>query len=485
MVGKYQLEIGAHADGQNDFALGMTTSADLQDGGFSKETTQVNIIAVPGVMYAPGAVTDKSTGLTGEIIASCEDGSGNYHRVYVSTDSGSDGRFFSINSAGTLTERGAEDTTQDFIRGKTDMMSVFSEVYITSASGVVRWSSVGSSNTFNYSFFSFNDALAPHPTLNYEANGYFGDGNRLLRMTSAGGTPTVILTLATGQVIVALGIDPATGKMLISVVQQLNMSANVNSSARVLYYNGFSNKADKVVLVDEMIMAFYNVGAVVYVTYGRSLGYWLGSGIKFLRALDVTYDGTVLPYKHKLTNIGSTLYVVEKRQVLAFGPVVANGSNVFYYALQNNEGDSGNYSHISNIGSDGSTGPRLGLAFATAKFYTHDVMSIAAVINGGALFYSRRIRLQRPIFIRKIRVEFATPITTGSDNVLTLALLDDAGGTTTRTIAQDAANTQPYFDSESFDKKTAYFQVRTTIAPGTPSNVFGIRRYLVFYDYAE
>jgi len=61
--------------------------------------------------------------------------------------------------------------------------------------------------------------------------------------------------------------------MLISIVEQLNLSGTVNSLARVGYYNGFSNKLSKVVFVDEMVLAFYPVGGTVYITYGQKLGF--------------------------------------------------------------------------------------------------------------------------------------------------------------------------------------------------------------------
>ena len=68
MIGSKNFEIGP-----NEFLAGATSSASTSDGGFSNETRQVNITAKPGVLYAPGNYTNRSTNLADEIIASCED----------------------------------------------------------------------------------------------------------------------------------------------------------------------------------------------------------------------------------------------------------------------------------------------------------------------------------------------------------------------------------------------------------------------------
>ena len=70
MLGLQTLEIDA-----SELLKGMSSGDDISDGGFSPLTEGLNLIANPGIIYAPAAEvnTDSDAILTGEIIASCPD----------------------------------------------------------------------------------------------------------------------------------------------------------------------------------------------------------------------------------------------------------------------------------------------------------------------------------------------------------------------------------------------------------------------------
>jgi len=466
-----------------DFVRGMGSAQNTYDAGFGVGGTAgksiVNLLANPGILHAPGAVTDKSDNLVGEMLGSCEDPTGNASRLFLARNtSNEDGTFYYSDSTGALTLK-RTDSTNNYVFGKSDIIGYKGEVYATSVGAITRWVP---DSVFNVAFFAFSDASAPHPCLVYEDNAFYGDGNELLRQTSAGGAPSVILTLPSNQVIVSLGIDPGSGSILISTVSQYNNSATINTQPMVLYYDGSSEDAYKFVLVDEMITAFYNVGGYIYITYGQNLGYWTGSGIQFLRKLDLSYDNTVLAYKQHLTNINQTLYVIEKTRILAHGEIVGGKSKVFYYALKNNSGDSGNYSHIANIGQG-----RLGLGFATAKFFTFDINSVAAVTTGGGLWYSNKVDFDRPVTFNQAIIDFASAIPATSGNVLTLALIPDTGesnivtlGTVNTATSGLLSWTFPYPTI-----KTRSIQFRATLASSNPADVVGIERITVFYNPQE
>ena len=360
----------------DEILKGVSTSDDTNDGGFSPVTDQVNLIYQTGIMYTPAGPTDSSTNATGDMIASCEDQSGSYTRLFVSADSSQDGQFYSMDGTGALTARGSEDTTNNYIAGRTDFIGYQGEAYATSAATIIRWSGIGGANTFNTSFFSFNDSIAPHPALVFEDNAFFGDGNLLKRMTSAGSAPATILTLPTGQIITALGIDPGSGKMLIGTVNQYNVSNTINSQARVSFYDGFSNKVIRVVLMDDMVTAFPTTEGQQYIQYGLNLGYWNGSGATFIRKLDLTFDNNNLAYKHHFTSIGPTLYVIQGRQVLAHGPLLMNGPKVFY-PVHYNYINTNKLTNIAYVGTLASTTQQsMSLAFSTSKFYIQNLSSI-------------------------------------------------------------------------------------------------------------
>lgn len=387
-----------------NWAKGMSSSDDIPDAGFSPSTDAVNLIAVPGIMYQPTQPTDKSTGMLGDNIASCEDPAGSAYRLYVSSDTDQDGRFYSIDVNGTLTQRGSEDTGANYIQGRTDMIGYKGEVYVTNNNYIVRWQQPA---TFNLTFFTFNDTVAPHPALVYEDNAFYGDGNRLLRQDSAGGAPATIMTLPSNYIIIALGTDPGSGKILISTVGQYNTNGVVNSQPRVLYYNGFGDKAQKEVPVDEMITAFPYTEGQVYAAYGKNLGLWNGAGVTFLRTFNIAYDNTELMYKHHFTSIASTLYFIEKTKIIAHGPVRQGGEKVFYPAYKNNV-NSNNFTNVVNIGQG-----VLSLSFGTEKFYTWSTTSVAT--SNTQLFLSNVVDFDNEYWLRWVRIIYKNTVSNNVD----------------------------------------------------------------------
>lgn len=416
LIGKETIEI----DWKN-FTRGMSTSDYTSDAGFSagvdipnNAASYVNPLVNPGALSFPATPTDKSTNLTGQMIASCEDptlGGGGATRLFVSADASNIGRFYSINSVGDLTQVGSADGTAGavYIAGKTDMIGFAAETYVTNQHYIVRWESP---STFVLTFYDFNstysnNASVPHPALVYRNFAYYGNGNILLRQSGAGVAPVTILTLPANQVIVALGIDPGSGNMLISVVSQINISGTVNSQAFVLYYDGSSPESTKIVPVDTMITAFYNVGATVFITYGQKLGYWTGAGIQFLRTLLIQLDNTQLAYKHHLTNIDETLYIVERQNILAYGQVMQGVAKAFWYLYGNSPGGTPtNLSLVTNIGNN-----TLAYSYATSKFATLDTSSIG---ESGQL-YTQNYNFARTINFAQVIIQFTTLIPINTD----------------------------------------------------------------------
>ena len=486
LIGENVIEIN-----WKNFTSGMSTNINTQDGGFSighgipgngTTASVINPIAEPGILNFPTTPTDKSTNLTGQMIASCEAPAFAYTRLFVSEDgAGQDGRFFHCSSSGTLTEVGAEDTTNNYIYGRTDMILYKSEAYITNSGDIVRWSSVGASNTFDYAFFSFSDSFAPHPALVYEDNAFYGDGNLLLRQTSAGGTPATILTLPDNQVIVALGIDPGSGKMLISVVDAYDVSGLGNTGSRVLYYDGFSNKASKLVPIETMVTAFYNLGSSVFVFYGQNMGFWNGSGITFLRELNIDLDNSELVYKHHITNIDDILYIVEKNRILAYGKILKDQSRVFWYALQNVVvATPTDYNFVVDIGNN-----LLATSFATDKFYTFATKTVTSVNTlTASRFYTLEYNFSRPVTFDQCMIEYidAIPTATAAPSGVALVELytDDDSVTQISTVQVPDGLSKTTFSCTWPSIQTRNLQIRYI-----PTVAAAIKRITIFYTPAH
>lgn len=389
-----------------DQVKGSSTSEQLADGGFSPTTTGANTLTLPGIMYNPPLPIDHSTGLVGSMIASCEDPTGSYNRLFTSADVSQNGRFWSMDGAGTLTQRGSTDAGP-YVQGKNDMIAFDGEAYATTNAAIVRWSSIGVSNTFNYSFFSFSDAFSPHPALTFNNFAYYGDGNLLLRQATAGATPATILTLPTSWVIVALGIDPGSGSMLISVIGQLNLSDTVNSGARIGFYDGFSNQVSRYVQVDDMVTAFAPTEGALYCSYGQNLGLWNGSGITFKRRMHVQFDNTQLMYKQHFTSVGSTLLFIERAKIIAYGPVRQDGNNIFYPVLTNTiNGNDTDLTHIASIGQN-----QVAMSFATNQFFIWDLLGVAACPQ---TIISNNYNFDDELWVRRARVVYGTQVADGA-----------------------------------------------------------------------
>lgn len=395
-LGQYQLVIG-----KEDFARGMSTSDNTNDGGFSPLSNQVNLIANKGVLHMPALPTDKSTNVAGEIIASAEDplllGA---DRVFVDDE----GQYYTWNGTTMTLARTDSTNPSGYSAGKTDMEAFDGSVFTTTSTTLVKWIV---DTTFTDNFITGLNGSVPHPLLRFEGYLYFGDGNLLKRIDDASDTtPTTMLTLDSQENIVALGIDPGSGKMLISTTQGLNISDTRANTNRVGYYDGYSDKFLRIVQVEDMVTAFWSTGGNVIVGYGPRIGEWTGSGISLLRELNVDYDNNDLPYKQKGFFAGDIFYLIEGTQLLAFGDVLP-GNRVFYYALKN-QVNSNDFTHAAHLGQG-----VIGVAFATDKFYTWNSLSVAS--NNTQEWYSNKYEFDDDVWIRKIRIFWANAISNNVD----------------------------------------------------------------------
>lgn len=390
----------------NSFVAGASTSAELPDAGFSPTTTMAQLTNVPGVFFQPAAAVDASTNLVGDLIASSEDplflGA---DRVFVDDE----GNYYTWNGTALTLARTDATNPSGYSFGTTDMNAFDGSIFTTTSTTVVKWVV---DSVFTDNFITGLTSGVRHPLLTYENNQYIGNGNVLRRMTSASdSTAATVLTLSAGQNIVALGIDPGSGKMLISTVQGANASNTRVATAKVLYYNGFSNKVDKVVQVETMVTAFPTSEGGLYAAYGNNLGLWNGSGISFLRQFnDITNNSDQLLYKQHFANIGSTLYLIARKTIWAHGPVKMGGPKVFYPALYNNQlGNARDMTHVAAIGNN-----KLGFAFNEGgvnpeKFYTFDTTSVSTSPTLGTSLLSNENSLEDfndGVWLRRAKVYF-------------------------------------------------------------------------------
>ena len=469
MQGGQQLVINA----LDIISRGMSSGAEIADGAFSPETKAINPLRVPGSIQAPAALVngDSDSILTGEIIATSPD-----MASYLGTDYlvvADNGTFYRYNGT-KLVIMATTDGVNTYAKGFTEMIIFGGDAYITAKQGITRWQN-DNTITAPSGSWAFTNTIFPHPAIVFENNAFYGDKNLLLRQSTPGVAPTVIMTLDSNQVIVALGIDPVSGKMLISTTYSLDVSNTLPSIAKLLWYDGFSNKPSKAVIVDDTILGFYAVGGTVFVGYGQNLGYVNGAGVTFLRKLaNTTLDQDYLPSKHNFANLGKILLVADGTKVLAFGEVIS-GRKIFFY-IANNFINSGKFRSICYVG-DG----KIGLSFDTTKFYTLNTTSIASIDASGFDFWTNWIEFPRPVLLRSMELEF----------IETTSLVV-SGNYTITYYGQDLMNKgltpeRAVFTSESgpilgfLSEKTT--RIKLNLSNGLTNK--GLKRIIIYYDYAE
>ncbi len=467
MLGKKIIEWG-----EKEIFAGLTTAFDTTDGGFVPNTDQVNIIGVPGAVYGPAVPTDKSTSLTGDMANSCVNQTtlSGQDKIFLAVDdSTKDGSYYYWNGSALTLKR--TDSTNNYALGKASIISFDNEFYGTSNEQIVRWTADDA--TFNVSFFTFTHNDTPHPAIVFENNAFYGDGNLLKRQTAANVAPTTIVTFPAGSVITAFGIDPGSGNMLISTTSTINTSDTVPTLNKVYYYNGFSSQASKVIIVDEMVQAFYTVGGNVYCTYGQNFGVWTGSGVRFLRRLALGFVADELAYTGHITNIGSTIYIVEGRKILAFGPVQQGGQPIFYYAYRNYV-NSNNITLITYLGQN-----VLGIGAKNETFYSFDTRSVAS--SNTALIWSPQYLFPEQYMITRCVVIFRDTYAIGTSpggmdvfNESTASLFTSAPAFTNTT------GTTSVWQLNNINAKVYLLQFQINLSSQTVMP--GVRK-VIFYGY--
>lgn len=478
MIGKNQIEISGV-----DFVKGMSSSSDIADGGFSNETDQVNLTYNPGILYAAAAVTDKSTGMTGEVVDSAADSTGTNARILVSKSGTGTGEYFTYDTSGTLTSRQTDAATT--YTSTTQLIAYQSDYFCATSTEIVKITgpTLGTIDKVWWTTTKGKGALTTgtrHPMVIFEGSLWIGDMNGLHKWDGTTATEDFLL-LNSSETIVALGVDAGSGRMLISTTQQ----SNANSSGtfpvvnKIFMWDGVATTLpSRAVLVDDTVTAFYSVGGTTYITYGQRLGYWNGSGISFLRKFkNVTLSVNDLAYKRAITNVGNTLYVADGKQVLAYGEILP-GQKRFYYA-QSNKVSSAKYTHICHLGSG-----VLGLFFSSAKFYTVDTTSVTP--DGyGMSFVTNKYNFPRPVYIRSIYMEYADAVINNDGNRALYIRTDNVGdGYQSLSTLQNTTGASVYFTENIIglaNNKVRFFQLRYL----SFSTAVGLKRIIVYYDPAE
>lgn len=468
---------------QRDFLAGMTTNEFTNDGGFSPSSSKINIIAEPGVVHGSPPVNDRSINLLDEIIATTHDPNYLGHDRIIVDDSGAAYTF----DGATLTLRNTTSVTSSlFASHKSSLVFFNGNWYMTRDKGsgvtqgdIVRWSGadLNTRDDVWWTSTSAQSALGTtvwRPLLVWEKNMWIGDANNLHKVDTGGTITTNQLTLEQTDVISALGKDTRTGYMLIATSGGIDASATNSIDNKLMIYDGSSKLPLKIIPVPKTVTAIKNLGENTFIFYGRNVGLFTNSGIKFLRRLNIDYDFSELIYPNKAAQVDRSLLIAEGKKVLALTEIMPEKFIWSYVAAASFQ-----ITAVFPLTKD-----KFGFSYATAKFNEVDLSNTSSYnANGAGIFYSRRYRFPQDIYIRNIRLEWTRPPSASTKyGNLDITYLDN--DYTGRTVLFGIKNVNQEIETPPLDIRTREFYLSYTFDPATSSNVAGIKRIEITYDPA-
>lgn len=470
MIGKNQIEFG-----WQDFVAGATTSNETADGGFTPSSQHINTVVYPGLVYSSPNGTNQSTNLTDTLIASCEYESNTtptYDHLYVDDTGG-----YYRQSGQTITKDYSGAQTSRYTTGITDMVAYDTDAFVTLTNDVSKYAPNSSLDEDWWTNTMAQAALGTsrwHPMLVFQQLLWIADGNKLHTFDAATVTATAdVLELGEFEKIIALGIDPGTGLMMISTTNAFDSSDITQRTNAIYLYDGFSSKPRKKTLVDDMVTFIYPVGGVVYMGYGLCIGAWNGSGITFMRRL--TRSTQLPPYKHVVSNYQNILLVRDGNEVWAYGEIVP-GKKGWFPFLKNRSSDTSStadYALVAHTGEGNVT-----VSFSSSKAYQYSIDTQSA---GTGTLVVRKIDFPRPCFVRMIRI-LTTAVTTTS-GIGTVGFYDETG-----TLRSPEKATFGVSGSTTYVHDFIYGGFKSMSAQPSitfASQAFGVERIIVYYDVAE
>lgn len=489
MLGKSQITIAS-----TQFTAGLATSDFTTDGGIGTTSTNLSMIAQPGVVRAMPTSTPTKSGaaISGGIVASCESPeTTTTHNYRWFVDNGGS-TLFSCDDTSYLDQTNSlpsisAPNTDMAVWASSGVGTTDGYLYISNTNNVIEIGVSNSTGSFHVSNTTWWSATlgssatltssVPHPLLVYEQNLWVGDQN-VLRSAIDRSTLGVTLTLNKNERIQCLAIDPNTGLMMIGVRTVSGNNDTFSGQSFIYLYNGIASKATRKIAVDGRISSFKPVGGQVFVGMNNTIGVWNGNGITFMRRLYNVSDSTSdIPYKNKMTSFQNTLLVVDGQYILAYGDI-SNGKKAWwpFYKHSTNIASIffiGNVNNASTIPES----PLIAVNDSSNLFYVRPMDTTTAATG---VFYTNNINFERPVNIRGMRV-FTTGITTTA-GIGGVSLIDENNTTYTPEVNKFvvASGTRYVFDF-TMEKKLQTLQPKLTI----DTQAFGIVRVIIYYDVAE
>lgn len=372
------------------------------NGGFSPESIGLNLLYKRGNLYFAPTPTDRGGAtLTGNIIASCFDPASLGNDAYHLDD---EGAFYTLNGP-TLTKR-QTSTADTFTLGTTEMMPFQGAILATSQTRVML---LGNNfATIDSSWWTGLTSACRHPIERVEDKAYIGNLNviEIYDGTNTSGTGAGNITLPTNVNITSLRRHP-DGKNLIAFAGQTIDFSHTRPNAGYIYLVDTNLKTwTREIAIEAQVEGSRLVGGVVFVTYGNKVGYFTGSGIKFLKKLETS----TTTYSHNISNIEDIFLVRDGLNIKAYGDL---GRGKIWWNLIKNQTNAQN---INNIQYKGSSIVLMAFSDGAGAGYLQE-LDLTTVGQFGNL-YSNKYEFGKRVMIRKIVILHTTTNAAGVSRFL-------------------------------------------------------------------
>lgn len=470
--GKYRVELTAA-----DFIKGVSSSDFISDGGLGSSTQGADIYTKPGILRPTNTQTNLNTSASDySYVASCESNGTAFIRLFAGTDN----NIYQLTSAGVISVYKNDPSGNVYAKPYTDMLAFNGAYYISSQNDITEISG-GTLDPDWFSTRTGGTALGnnPHPMLIFNKRLYVADGNTIKMFDPDANRAYTVFTGPIDTKVLALEIDPGTGRMLVSLEIDNASGGKYQGGTWVGYYDGVNpTQFLKKIPTEQRITAFRNVGGNIYVIYGENLGVWSGTGIEFLRKMNSAIGDATAITKQKMTSFGQVLLIADGTSILAYGDVIG-GSKAFC-----------NFQSTTRAGIDvlvvtgtNTSGVGYNLVLCgdnvagTTTFV--DQITINQTLSGTGQFYSNILNLPGRKIVTGIDVFFDTTATVGSH---AFQFKDDTGTT------NNCSGTPTIFYNDNvtykrllFQKITSSFQLIDTV---TTSNV-GLKKVIIYFNDYE
>ena len=319
---------------------GESSSKYVSDAGFSPDSYNLNLTRKRGILDFAPSMTDRGGAiLTDRIIASTYDKTLSGNASLLVDDSGS---VYTFSSSGVLTKR-QTNTDRAWTLGTTECLQFLGNLYASHETGIAKFD--GSNlTTIDAGWWETGiSGGVRHPMERVESRIYFGDAN-LIHAWDGTTSTAAWITLPTDVNITSLRKHPDGQHLIAFCGVGQDYSHTLNRPGRIYVGDTVTRTWIREIDIETQIEGSILLGGIVYVTYGRNVGYFNGNGITLLKRL----ADSATTYSHNLGAMEDILLVRDGRHVRAYGDLGAG--KVWWRCASTAASTDGDISNIAHVG---------------------------------------------------------------------------------------------------------------------------------------